>query len=286
MSNHAAEDCWRSSSDVICVSVTQAPGPTEVICENVRNIRRQRGWSARELAERCRAAGLPKWNREIVANVENGRRASISVDELFVLAVVFGVAPLSLCVPLRQSAYAVTPQITMHPWRAAQWISGTADGPIGADDADPKQRDLWTSSTIPVHVYQRLDSLVSAFLDAERAYQIAEQTFSERSDGLPPEIAELARKHVVPNEVPAQYREEVTRLAYFGQRAEHLRTQLDIHRNSAGEALKYVVLSGLPAPEDLVSIADRLPNSELFRESRAVREGSFEGGERADSQDS
>lgn len=39
------------------------------------------------------------WDRSIVANLENGRRASVSVEELLALAYVLNVAPIHLLVP-------------------------------------------------------------------------------------------------------------------------------------------------------------------------------------------
>jgi hypothetical protein len=62
-----------------------------------------------QLAERLRQVGLD-WDRNIVANLENGRRASLGVDELLALALVLEVAPVHLLVPLEdEQPYQVTP---------------------------------------------------------------------------------------------------------------------------------------------------------------------------------
>lgn len=60
------------------------------VIENVRLLRTVRGWSARQLAERCQATGM-NWNRDIVSNLETGRRTLVTVDEVAALAEVFGV---------------------------------------------------------------------------------------------------------------------------------------------------------------------------------------------------
>lgn len=71
--------------------MTDEPGPVcRIVARNVRDLRNARGWSARELSERCTAAGT-SIERSVLANLENGRRASVTVDELDTLATVFGV---------------------------------------------------------------------------------------------------------------------------------------------------------------------------------------------------
>src|SRR4249920_2956625 len=79
--------------------------PTEVISGRVRQLREQHGWSARELADRCAEAGMPELTRDVITSLETGRRASVSVDELFVLALVLDVAPVHLAVPLENERY-------------------------------------------------------------------------------------------------------------------------------------------------------------------------------------
>jgi transcriptional regulator with XRE-family HTH domain len=87
----------------------KAARPVETVARRVREVRRRRGLSAAQLAERLQQVGLD-WDRNIVANLENGRRASLSVDELLALALVLDVAPVHLLVPLEdEQPYQVTP---------------------------------------------------------------------------------------------------------------------------------------------------------------------------------
>lgn len=51
--------------------------------------------SARQLAEQANEHGL-HWDRNIVANIEHGRRQSATIDELFAVAEVFKVHPMQL----------------------------------------------------------------------------------------------------------------------------------------------------------------------------------------------
>lgn len=74
--------------------------PTADLIRNMRAMRKSRGWSAELLATAMRTAGVP-WERAVVAKLETGRRAQVTVAELFALATVFGVEPLDLidCCP-------------------------------------------------------------------------------------------------------------------------------------------------------------------------------------------
>jgi transcriptional regulator with XRE-family HTH domain len=59
----------------------QAARPVQTVARRVRELREKRRLSAAQLAERLQQVGLD-WDRNIVANLENGRRASLGVDEL------------------------------------------------------------------------------------------------------------------------------------------------------------------------------------------------------------
>lgn len=59
------------------------------VVQNARRLRKLRGWSARELAERLTASGCPV-SRVVIANRECGQNCRTSVDELFALAEVLG----------------------------------------------------------------------------------------------------------------------------------------------------------------------------------------------------
>lgn len=64
----------------------------------VRQLRQERGWSARELAEECDRAGAGSLTRSAIAKIESGTR-KLQVEEVPVLARVLGVSPASLLEP-------------------------------------------------------------------------------------------------------------------------------------------------------------------------------------------
>lgn len=69
----------------------------------LREARTRRGWTTKQLADACAAAGAVKLTSAALSNIETGRRDTegvrrreLSVDELVVLAVVLDVAPIHL----------------------------------------------------------------------------------------------------------------------------------------------------------------------------------------------
>jgi transcriptional regulator with XRE-family HTH domain len=107
-------------------------GPALVITQQMRELRRAREWSAQRLGDEMTAAGVP-WDRAIIANLESGRRRTITIDEWLTLAAVLGVAPLHLLVPVDDAAdFPATPQTTLPADVARAWITG--DDPCGLAD--------------------------------------------------------------------------------------------------------------------------------------------------------
>lgn len=98
--------------------------PGQAVARRLREVRRVRGWSAQDLADRCEALGVPSLDRSTVANIENGRRQRVGVDELLVLALALGVAPVHLLVPLEEEWYAVAPEHVTGTSRVRQWVRG------------------------------------------------------------------------------------------------------------------------------------------------------------------
>ena len=120
------------------MSQSDAQRPVEVIAARMRELRTRHGWSAQRLAEEMAKAGIP-WDRSIVANIENGRRASISVDEMLALSYVLSVAPVHLIVPPvdgedTEMLYRIAPEgPATTPGFARAWIRGQT--PIGQVEA-------------------------------------------------------------------------------------------------------------------------------------------------------
>lgn len=284
-SHHAAKCCKESSSHVLCVSVTQPQGPTEVIGQRVRTYRQQRGWSARELADRCREIGLSRWNREIVTNLEIGRRSYVSIDELFALAVVFGVPPMVLCVPLEAAEYAVTPTITAHPWRAAQWFSGHGPSPLGIEHPTPDQLRGWRVAAHPAHVYQRLDKALAELEQAKRYADTSSVALAQVESEVPPHFLELDHEKPVPDSKIGDDWKAWVQLNRCREDAATARALYEGARAQAEKALKELLDNELPPPSDLAKFADQLRGGDrLSRALRDQKEGGDGGNEGADPQ--
>lgn len=111
--------------------------PTKVIAARVRALRERRGWSGDVLARAMRAAGIP-WERVVVAKLETGRRASVTVTELLALAYVLNVAPVHLIVPPDEpdATYRITDEVAESRSSVRAWIRGVT--PLNPD-SDPRQ---------------------------------------------------------------------------------------------------------------------------------------------------
>ncbi|MEU3499226.1 helix-turn-helix transcriptional regulator [Streptomyces hundungensis] len=69
------------------------------VAGEVRRRRKERGWSAQELAERCEQLGHPI-PRNVIANMESGRRANLPLVDVMVLAAALKTYPACLIFPV------------------------------------------------------------------------------------------------------------------------------------------------------------------------------------------
>lgn len=85
-------------------------------------------WSAQRLADECTSLGM-ETPRDVIVDLETGRRKSISVAELAVIAAALGVPPVLLLFGVGTEETAeVLPGRHVPAFRAAQWFSG--EGPL------------------------------------------------------------------------------------------------------------------------------------------------------------
>ncbi|MEU1723670.1 helix-turn-helix transcriptional regulator [Nonomuraea sp. NPDC005692] len=97
-----------------------------MIAGEVRRHRQRRGLSAQQLADACEEAGFPI-ARSVLANFENGRRPTVSVAEVVVLARVLRVPPILLLFPLgRTEMIEMAPGVDATVWDAFDWFVGSA----------------------------------------------------------------------------------------------------------------------------------------------------------------
>ncbi|WP_405425533.1 helix-turn-helix domain-containing protein [Streptomyces erythrochromogenes] len=102
------------------------------VAQRVRDVRKRKGLTTQQLAERLQANGLP-WERTTVVKFEGGRRQSVAVDELLALALALDVAPIHLLVPLDDRPYAITPTRTEDANDVRAWVRG--EEPLPGVDA-------------------------------------------------------------------------------------------------------------------------------------------------------
>jgi transcriptional regulator with XRE-family HTH domain len=112
---------------------------TRAIAGEIRHHRGERGWSAQQLADECARVGM-SIPRSVLADLENGRRASIAAAELLTIAAALEIPPgLLLCPVGRADSAEVLPGYSVPPFRALQWLAGESPLP------QPGRADVLTS---------------------------------------------------------------------------------------------------------------------------------------------
>ena len=123
-----------------------ASGWTRLIGANVRALRKARSLSTQKLSDKCAEQGFPV-PRNTIVNLETGRKETLSVQELTVIALALDASPVSLLYPLDQPAE-IAPGQHRNPFHAAQWFAGewssVVPGPIAASDrlVDPYRQTV------------------------------------------------------------------------------------------------------------------------------------------------
>lgn len=109
---------------------------SEVVGARVKKLRKERGWTVRQMVEECRALGWEITSAQ-VENIEGVRREGrgatrrVSVDEVITLAWALGVAPIALLFPDdAEQSYAITPEISVEAERAYRWAVGALAPPL------------------------------------------------------------------------------------------------------------------------------------------------------------
>ncbi|NJP43237.1 helix-turn-helix domain-containing protein [Actinacidiphila epipremni] len=95
------------------------------LAAEVRRRRKERGMSAQELADACSAIGHPI-PRNVIANMESGRRSVLPLVDVIVLAEALGTHPALLIYPLGHVSE-VQRLPLQHPtatWDAMSWFTG------------------------------------------------------------------------------------------------------------------------------------------------------------------
>jgi transcriptional regulator with XRE-family HTH domain len=92
----------------------------DVVSYRVQELRKRRGLTGRQLADKCAAAGAAHITRDFVTSLET-RRRGVSVDDVLVLAYVLDVAPLVLLGLSESRGEVVTLTDSVRVADAEQW---------------------------------------------------------------------------------------------------------------------------------------------------------------------
>jgi len=125
---------------------------------------RQGKFSAEGLAERVEALGYRPYSRSALVNLEYGRKRTVDVGELLVLARALGVSPAMLLYPgLPGREVEVIPGQRSSSWEAAQWFGGHAP--------------YWAVDDATGHLIRDDE----AYTDEKRVHELVQQEIELRS---------------------------------------------------------------------------------------------------------
>ncbi|MGY1730150.1 helix-turn-helix domain-containing protein [Geodermatophilus sp. SYSU D01045] len=175
---------------------------TQVIADGIRAARGR--VSAQKLADRCTELGYPI-PRSTISNLESGRKETISVQELLVLARALEIPPLLLLFPLgRVDRVPLLPEVDAPTWPAARWFTGEFGFPTTLDDGrwEVVDRDHYAFINAVTHDFRSQEEVVEEWRRARQRGDGDQQRSEERSLQL---IRRRIREQGLdPGELPAE----------------------------------------------------------------------------------
>lgn len=161
-----------------CLAMRQnewAAGVVAVLAEGVRHHRKRRGMSAQDVADACSALGYDV-PRSVLANLETGRRESVSVVEWLVLAAALQVPPLLLLFPLgRRPEIEPLPDTVVSPWAALGWAEhGRLEG----------VEEPFTEDAISIAEFRRHEEFTSMWAQSRRDAMRVRELLAKSPDEL------------------------------------------------------------------------------------------------------
>lgn len=139
--------------------------------ERVRMYRTELNLSAQNLANRTATLGY-EVKRSVIAEMENGKRSTVSVADIFVLARALAVPPVALLLPLESSENInLLPGEATDVWKSFDWITGRKNlqqvpkfllgsdelgNPVIQVEQDIAENNHWRSSTKSIKLHFEL----------------------------------------------------------------------------------------------------------------------------------
>lgn len=99
---------------------------SDIAALRIREARNKHGWRVKDLAERCRKAGVPRLTAAVITNLETRRRPGreISLEEVLALAWVLEVPPVQLMTPVSGGeTLKIVPGEEMGALEAPGWLA-------------------------------------------------------------------------------------------------------------------------------------------------------------------
>lgn len=158
---------------------------TQVVGREIRRHRDERNMSAQQLSDACDKLGVPI-ERSVISNLENKRRAIVSVPELLALARALGVPPLMLVFPVgREEEVEVLPGKHVPTWQAVMWFTGEA--PFPGSESEPDGQ-----GAAPILLFREYFRRLEQHADARAAAHAARQAATDSRDGGVSDLREAA----------------------------------------------------------------------------------------------
>ncbi|MFI6105803.1 helix-turn-helix domain-containing protein [Streptomyces sp. NPDC051310] len=152
---------------------------TQNIAREVRRYRQKKGLSAQQLSDRTVELGMPI-QRSVLANLESGRRTTVTVAEVLVLAAALGVPPGVLIFPVGFAQHCENlPGSFPEPIWAIEWLSGRAI--LGEEEVEEYAES--PLGLIRTHE-ERMEYLMRAIRRRDQAREEFSQQSEEDGDAL------------------------------------------------------------------------------------------------------
>ncbi len=151
---------------------------TASVSETIRIARGK--MSAQQLSDRCAKLGYPI-PRSTIQNLEIGRKESISIHEVVVLAQALNIPPLQLIFPIgREQNFELLPDTTVPTWLAASWFTGEKPYPVALTDGGWGAGDMRAWKSSPSYWFRGLDTLYGRWTSARSAVRNARDADREK----------------------------------------------------------------------------------------------------------
>jgi transcriptional regulator with XRE-family HTH domain len=190
---------------------------TARVVQAMRKARQAAGLTMGDLAQGCADRGHPEIKEQTIKNLENGRRASMSIADFVVLADVLGVPPVTLLFPLGAAATVeVLPGRQVSTWDALAWFTGETPSSQAAPEGTAQNLlddfrthgDLVAAATASTTLAKERRRAASTTLDRarrttllERAAGYEENAFEDCSD-LRAFRTQMRERDLVPPALP------------------------------------------------------------------------------------